>query len=325
MRTIKTLYSSRHLELLSDPRKLTILRELMISPLSLTMLGQRMGKHPAWVRHHLKQLEAVGLVELVDTRIQSGIVEKFYQSTAGGYQLQQSILPESHGKPVVVFSGSHDLAVELLANQLAKHFFMLSLPIGSMDGLISLRQNLCNIAGSHLLDVNGQYNTPFIRHIFPDRAMQIVTLAYREQGLIIASGNPKSIRSLEDLERTDVCFVNRNVGSGTRLWLDQQLQEHGIQSAKIRGYETTVSTHTEAAIYVKHEKADVALGLKAAASQYGLDFLPLLHERYDVVFPFDQVRLLAPFIEELNSGAFRRKMDGLAGYETFHTGEQVIM
>jgi putative molybdopterin biosynthesis protein len=320
---IQPIRSFEQLKLLADPRRLAILRQLMAGPASLTLLGKALGEHPAWVRHHLKKLEAAGLVELVETRIQSGVVEKFYRARSSGFLVQELILPENPARPAIVFSGSHDLAVELLVHQLSKYLDMLTLPVGSLDGLVTLRQNLCNLSGTHLLDPGGEYNLPFIRHFFPDRAMQVVTLAHREQGLMITSGNSKAIRSLDDLTRTEVTFINRNPGSGTRLWLDRQLQAEGIPAKSIHGYSSTVSTHTECAHLVQAGKADVALGLRAAAHQFGLDFLPLFYERYDIVFSQEQSKLLAPLLETLQTSAFRQSVEALTGYGTTHTGEQI--
>jgi putative molybdopterin biosynthesis protein len=323
MLPISPLHSLEQLKLLTDSRRLSILRRLMDGPASLTMLGKSIGEHPAWVRHHLMQLEGAGLVELVETRIQAGVVEKFYRACASGFLIQELILPENPNRPTIVFSGSHDLAVELLATQLSEYLNILTLPVGSLDGLVALRQNLCNLSGTHLLDTSGEYNLPYIRHLFPDRAMQVITLAYREQGLITFPGNPKSISSLADLARTDVTFVNRNPGSGTRLWLDQQLLQQGIPSGRIHGFETTVSTHTECSTLVKSGKIDVALGLKAAANQFNLGFIPLFHERYDIVFSQEQRPALAPLLDTIQTSAFRRGVEALTGYETMHTGEQI--
>jgi len=323
MFNIQHLQSFEQLKLLADPRRRAILQQLMSGPASLTMLGKAIGEHPAWVRHHLKQLEAAGLVELVETRIQSGVVEKFYRAHAGGFLVQELILPQKRDRPLIVFSGSHDLAVELLANLISDHLDILTLNVGSLDGLMTLRQNLCNLSGAHLLDPDGEYNLPFVRHFFPDRAMQVVTLANREQGLMTEPGNPKALHSLADLARENVTFVNRNPGSGTRLWLDHRLQIEGISTGSIRGYENTVSTHTACARMVQAHQADVALGLRAAAHQFGLDFIPLFHERYDLVFMQEQCSSLGPLLETIQTRTFRRGVDALTGYDTTHTGEQI--
>jgi putative molybdopterin biosynthesis protein len=323
MLPIQPLRSFQQLKLLADSRRLAILRLLMAGPASLTVLGKALGEHPAWIRHHLIRLESAGLVELVETRIQSGVVEKFYRARASGFLVQELILPENTDRPMVIFSGSHDLAVELLASKLSENLDVLTLPVGSLDGLVALRQNLCTLSGVHLLDKEGEYNLPFIRHFFPDREMQVITLAHREQGLMITTGNPKAIHTMADLTRVDVTFINRNTGSGTRLWIDRQLLERGIPSASIHGYENAVSTHTECAHLVKVGKADVAVGLRAAASQAGLDFIPLFHERYDLVFPREQGQFLSPLLDMLQTGAFRRGVEALTGYEVKHTGEQI--
>jgi putative molybdopterin biosynthesis protein len=174
-----------------------------------------------------------------------------------------------------------------------------------------------------LLDTDGEYNLPFVRRLFPDRSMQVLTLAHREQGLIVAPGNPKAIRSLSDLTRAEVTFINRNPGSGTRLWLDRQLAAQKISTDAIHGYGTVVRTHTECAAAVQRGVADVGIGLHAAAIRCGLDFIPLFHERYDFVLSQEQVHDLSPLLDTIQTSAFRRSVDALIGYETTHTGEQI--
>ena len=197
------------------------------------------------------------------------------------------------------------------------------LPVGSLDGLVTLRQGLCHLSGCHLLDVTGEYNLPFIRHFFPDRPVMVFTLAQREQGLMTVSGNPKTILSLADLVRSDVTMINRNPGSGTRLWLDRQLQALNIPVVNIKGYENVVRTHTECASLVKEGKADVALGLHAAAFQHNLGFIPLFQERYDLIIPQEQIKLLQPLLDTIQTKAFRHSLESLVGYDTTHTGEQI--
>jgi putative molybdopterin biosynthesis protein len=323
MQQFEIIKTFGQIKLLADPHRLTILRKLMAGPATLTQLGEAMGQTPAWVRHHVKQLELAGLVELVETRSTSGVVEKFYRAIAGGLLLQELILPENADVPTVIFSGSHDLAVELLARQLEKQLNILILPVGSLDGLVALRQGVCHFSGCHLLDISGEYNLPFIRHFFPDRPVVVITLAEREQGLMTAPGNPKAIRSLVDLSRPEVTFINRIPGSGTRLWLDRHLQSKGIPTKYIHGYENVSRTHTECAELVQSGTADVALGLQAAASQHALGFIPLFRERYDLVIPQEQVQMLQPVLKAVKSSAFRRSVESLTGYVTTHTGEQI--
>jgi putative molybdopterin biosynthesis protein len=138
-----------------------------------------------------------------------------------------------------------------------------------------------------------------------------------------APGNPKEIHSLAGLQREDIIFVNRNPGSGTRLWLDHRLQAEGISVESIPGYRTTVSTHTACASLVQNHKADVALGLRAAAYKFELDFIPLFQERYDLVFMQEQINVLVPLMDTIQTRTFRRSVDALTGYDTTHTGEQI--
>ena len=224
-----------------------------------------------------------------------------------------------------MFSGSHDLALEKISEQIADHLTLLTLPVGSLDGLVNLRQGLCQISGAHLLDKSGEYNAPFVRHLFPDRAMDLVTLAYRTQGLMLTSGNPKGVRNVADLAQTGLRFINRNPGSGTRLWLDGELERLGISSEAINGYEHSVNTHTKCARAIANGQADAALGLQASAQQYNLDFIPLFEERYDLILPREQENTLAPLLDYIQTNAFRQTISTLTGYTTTHSGEQISL
>jgi putative molybdopterin biosynthesis protein len=322
MKKVEPLHAFEQIKLLSDARRLQILRLLMASPASLTQLAKILHQSPAWVRHHILALESAGLIELSEVRITGKVMEKFYRAKAGAFLLQELILPEG-GKPAIVFSGSHDLALEKISAQIADHLTLLTLPVGSLDGLVNLRQGLCQISGTHLLDKSGEYNTPFIRHLFPDRTMDLITLAYRTQGLMLAPGNPKGVSSAADLARAGLRFINRNPGSGTRLWLDGELARLGIPPATIDGYERVVNTHTECARAIASGESDAAIGLQASARQYDLDFIPLFEERYDLVLPREQEMALSPLLEHIQTAAFRRNLAILTGYSTSHSGEQV--
>jgi putative molybdopterin biosynthesis protein len=322
MDKIEPLHAFEQLKQLADSRRMNILRLLMAEPATLTQLGATVGESPAWVRHHVKILESAGLIEISELRVTAGVTEKFYKAKASALLLQELILPQSK-KPVIIFSGSHDTAIEHIASQLSRHVSILTLPVGSLDGLVNLRQGLCHIAGAHLLDPGGEYNTPFVRHLFPDRPVGLVTLAYRTQGLILAPGNPKGISSLADLSRSDVTFINRNPGSGTRLWLDKELRRINLPAGLIRGYQQVVSTHSDSARIVQAGKADAAIGIQAAAWEARLDFIPLFEERYDLIFPDEKARLLGPLLDHLQTASFRRELNSLTGYNTAHSGEQI--
>jgi putative molybdopterin biosynthesis protein len=324
MQKVEPIQSFERIKLLADSRRMDILRLLMAAPATLTQLARTLKQSPAWIRHHILALESTDLIEVSEVRKTGKVTEKFYRAKAGGLLLQEIILPKGK-KPAVIFSGSHDLALEGIANHLSKHVNLLSLPVGSLDGLVNLRQGLCQISGSHLLDVSGEYNTPFVRHLFPDRDIEIVTLAYRTQGLMLAAGNPKGVKRIADIVRPDVCFVNRNAGSGTRLWLDAELCRLGIPAENVNGYDTVVKTHTEAASLIATGKADVSLGLQAAAHQHELDFLPLFEERYDLVLPREQETILNPLLDYIQTAPFRNELNALTGYSSAHSGEQIAL
>jgi len=324
MNRIETLRAFDQIKLLADPRRMTILRLLMAQPATLTRLARIMKQSPAWVRHHIKTLESAGLVGITEIRTTGTVTEKFYRARSSAFLLQELVLPKSK-KPALIFSGSHDLALESAAVHLDKYFQLLSLPVGSLDGLVNLRQGLCQISGAHLLDVSGEYNTPYIRHFFPDRDVEVITLAYRTQGLMLQSGNPKSIRKIADLARPDIRFANRNAGSGTRLWIDNELRRLDIPSNKVNGYERVAGTHSEAAALIGTDKADVSLGLQAAACQHGLDFIPLFEERYDLILPRENEKAITPLLDYLQTTSFRSELNMLTGYNSAHTGEHIII
>jgi len=320
--------SIEQMKVLADARRLTILRLLMARTATLTQLGDILGEHPAWVRHHLKLLEQAGLVEMCDIQFKVGYVEKYYRAKAQAFVFHQMILPEVSGSQMVVFLGSHDLALNLLARhtQGVDNQRVLVLPVGSLDGLVALRQGLAHMTGCHLLDPESmEYNRPYVRHFFPDRPIVLVTLADREQGLIVSPGNPLRIRGLEDLAREDVILVNRNKGSGTRLWLDKQFRLMGIPDSQIRGYDHEVHTHTAVAQEIGDGKANVGLGLSAAARQAELDFIPLFQERYDLVLPAEQYenRRFLPMLDYLHSGIYRQAVQSLGGYSTEAMGQEL--
>jgi putative molybdopterin biosynthesis protein len=331
MESLQRIRHFEHLKLLADARRLEILRLLMAKSGTLSTLGKALGEHPARVRHHLKLLEKAGLIELVETRPLHGFVEKYYRATAQAFMLSAIVLPASLEGETLVALVSHDLALDLLARRVEQAHAglkLLALPVGSLDGLVALREGLAHMAGCHLLDAeSGQYNLPYIRHFFPDRTMAVLTLAYRQQGLLVAPGNPLSIHGLPDLARPDVLLINRNRGSGTRLWLDRQLRLLGLPSEAVRGYEQEVRTHTAVAEAVAQGRASAGIGLLAAARQRGLDFIPLFQERYDLVLPQEDLGSprLQPLFDLLASGEYRQSVAALSGYETAHTGEQLTL
>jgi len=226
----------------------------------------------------------------------------------------------------VVVVGSHDNTLDVLANQMRVkdcRFGLASSNVGSLGGLIALRNGYCHTAGCHLLDTDtGIYNISYIRRYLPDLRVKLVNLAYREQGLMVSPGNPKGIKGIGDLARKDITFVNRQAGSGTRILLDYRLAELDMSPENIQGYDQEEFTHMSVAVTVLSGGADAGLGIYAAAKALGLGFVPLVTEEYDLVIPeaFFEDEKIQLMLEVMRSGAFRDLVDKMGGYDTSKTG-----
>ena len=311
---------------LANAERLRLLRLLMRGPATLTQLGGVVGHHPAWVRHHILSLEQAGLVELVETRPTKGYVEKFYCATARAYAVDFMVLPDEGERGLLVILGSDDRALDLLAVRLREDETgpdVITMAMGSLEGLIALRHGVGHVAGCHLFDAeSGDFNRSYARALFPGRALMLITLAHRQQGLIVPPGNPRALRDLAGAVSDGARLVNRNRGSGTRVWLDRLLAGGGVDPIRVAGYEDEVMTHDAAARAVAEGTADVALGILLAANALGLGFVPLVEERYDLVTPREHYEsgMLAPLIGLLNDEAFKREIDDLGGYVTRETG-----
>ena len=203
---------------------------------------------------------------------------------------------------------------------------IVSAAASSKLALTWLSEGKVHIAGSHLEDhKTGEFNLPFLRKEFPGDDFSVFTFARWEEGLVIASGNPKGVRGIEDLTRKKVTFVNREPGSGSRGLLEKLLQQAGIDGRNIKGYDRIAFGHLAAAYCVVTREADVCLATRSAAQTFGLDFIPLHGERYDLVMRRKTAELPAvkSFLDVLQRATLRRKLEVLAGYDTSETGAMV--
>lgn len=255
-------------------------------------------------------------------------IPRFSEGVHAGADVDVELLrdPGEVDQTIVVI-GSHDLALDLLASHLRRfdpRARLVSANVGSLGGLHALRRGDAHLAGSHLLDeATGDYNRSFVDRLLPDTEVVLVNLVYRDQGLIVAPGNPARLASLDDLVRPGVRFVNRQKGAGTRVLLDYEMQQRGIRGDQIDGYEREEFTHMAVAAAVLSGSATAGLGIRAAAQALGLDFVPLFKERYDLAVPrrhWDGP-LLAPLRQTLASAEYREAVEALGGYDVSEMGQ----
>ncbi|RDU37774.1 excisionase [Neobacillus piezotolerans] len=225
-------------------------------------------------------------------------------------------------------AGSHDFLVEHLVKEAAAAQGLQIQPtyIGSLEGLMMVYRGQADIAAMHLLDpTSQQYNLPFIHQLFVYETISVIRLASREQGFIVAKGNPKGIIGFSDLTRKDIRFINRQKGSGTRFLLDSKLLASGIAPADINGYENEEWTHLSTASHISRGAADAAFGIRSAASHLGLDFIPVAKEQFDLVFRWtdenrETLGKLASYIQSEN---FKRSLSNLEGYDISELGAKI--
>jgi putative molybdopterin biosynthesis protein len=229
----------------------------------------------------------------------------------------------------IVAIGSHDLILDLAASHLRAADPLVTLAssnVGSLGGLVALRDGLCHLAGSHLLDpATGEYTLPYLDRMLGERAVAVVRLAHRDQGLIVPPGNPLGLADIQDLTRAGVRYVNRQRGAGTRVLLDHQLRLQGISADAVDGYAREEHTHLAVAAAVTAGRADAGLGIMAAARAFGLDFVPVTREPYDLVVAAEALDspLLAPLWALLHSDRFRAEVEELGGYATAEMGQRI--
>lgn len=225
--------------------------------------------------------------------------------------------------------GSHDLALDILGVFLKRRLAvpLTAANVGSMGGIMAVKNNETHIAGIHLLDEKtGEYNIAFVRKYLTGGNWQLVRLARREQGLMVLPGNPKNIKGLADLARQDVTYVNRQRGSGTRMLLDYLLTKEALTAQRIEGYEKEVSTHMAVAATIIAGAADAGMGIRAAAVALGLEFIPISHECYDILLNFPPESSTAQtIIDILKLPQFRQEVERLGGYDLTEAGTILAM
>ena len=272
----------------------------------------------------------------------SGVVSSFMKADGilevpqglEGYEAGEEVnvrllSPRSKLENTLVVIGSHDPLLDELADMLHlenPELYMSSSHVGSMGGIMAIRRGEAHAAGCHLLDTNdGTYNRSFIRKYFPKGGVRLISCVGRQQGLMVARGNPLNIRKFSDIARDGVRYVNRQKGSGTRILSDYLCKRENVDASAIYGYDREELTHTSVAAQIVSGSADAGMGIYSAAKLYDLDFIPICIEEYDLIIPDHawDTPMVRSLLTILKSDAFREKILSLGGYTVDNPGEVI--
>ncbi|MFQ5656628.1 MAG: substrate-binding domain-containing protein [Candidatus Methylomirabilales bacterium] len=249
------------------------------------------------------------------------LIEQWIEESATGPVRR----PRVEERPFILAAGSDDPSLGILHELYVRYRPSTSLffaTVGSSAGIKSVRDGVADLALAHLLDpATGEYNLPYLRKILPSGATA-VSLFYRELGLVVRPENPLGLRTVADLVRTGLRIINRQKGSGTRAYLDQELSRLGIDPNQIHGYDRHVVTHLEVGLKILRGEADTGLATRSAARLVGLDFTPLTRERFDILIARDH--FFSPGVQGLlgivGSREFRTRVETLGGYDASESG-----
>lgn len=274
----------------------------------------------------------------------SGVVSSFMKADGilevpqglEGYEAGEEVTlrllsPMEKLRNTLVVIGSHDPLLDELADMLHlgdPRLYMSSSHVGSMGGIMAIRRGEAHMAGCHLLDTaDGTYNRSFIRKYFPKGDVKLVSCVGRQQGLMVARGNPLNICSFADISRQGIRYVNRQKGSGTRILTDYLCSREKVEPSDVYGYTREELTHTSVAAQIACGSADVGMGIYSAAKLYDLDFIPICIEEYDLIIPdhaWDS-SMVQQLLTILRSDAFREKILSMGGYTVEHPGQVLCL
>ena len=229
---------------------------------------------------------------------------------------------------LLLVAGSNDILLErslTLFRQRHPEYVVMFSNQGSLGGLQVLRQGACHIAGSHLAQEGDEdYNFSYASDIL-DELPAVVNFCRREQGLIIPQGNPQKIKSIADIGAKDLTIANRPLDASTRLILDREIEQVGLDSGRVKGYDREFQSHLEVGLEVLNGRADIGPAIRPVAILLGLDFIPLKWERYDLLIPKEGffAKGVQLFLELLQEDAFRSLIKDLDGYDLSTSGKMV--
>lgn len=246
---------------------------------------------------------------------------------AGSVVRVRMLRPVSELEHTLVAIGSHDPLLDEVADMIHRadaELYMSSTHVGSMGGIMAVHRGETHIAGIHLLDEkDGSYNVSFVRRYFPKGGVRLVECVGRTQGLMLQKGNPKNIREIADLTTPGIRYVNRQRGSGTRILTDYLCKKYHLPADSIYGYDREEFTHMSVAAQIEAGTGDAGMGIYSAAKLYGLDFLPICTEQYDLLIPDAawDTPMVRRLLDVLQSGEFRTKLESMGGYKLDHPGQ----
>ena len=227
----------------------------------------------------------------------------------------------------VVVIGSHDPLLDELGDMLHvadSSVYMSSSHVGSMGGIMAVRRGEAHAAGCHLLDTaTGEYNLAFIRKYFPKGGVRLIRCVGRQQGMMVAKGNPLNIEKFADIAKEGVRYVNRQKGSGTRILTDYLCKQENLDVDAIYGYDREELTHTSVAVQIASGSADAGMGIYSAAKLYDLDFIPICIEEYDLIIPDHawETPQVQQMLATMKTEEFKNKIIALGGYTVENPGE----
>ena len=248
-------------------------------------------------------------------------------------------LPKNGNATVQIFNAAEDFRNRILIagcdpgiSVLAHHLQSAGVELvlahrNSSQSLKLLKDGCVHIAGTHLRDESsGESNLPEISRMFPRSTVAVITFAVWEEGIVTAAGNPKDIKGIHDLTRRDVAIVNREKGAGSRALLDSHLKRLKIESGSVRGYDRIAPGHLPAAWEVQSGQADCCIATRAAARVFGLGFIPLVSERYDLAIRRQHLEMpsVQTLLDTLNRSNYRRELESLGGYDVRTTGQRLL-
>ena len=235
------------------------------------------------------------------------------------------LTPEKAGEPDLILAGQ-DVLLDILASFLQQSGINTARTyLSSFEGLLSLYQDNIHAAACHLYD-GKDHNTDYVRRLMPGVSAVLVNLSYRTQGFYVQTGNPKAITGWKDLGRQDLKILNRRPGSSARILLDVQLQKLGIDPRTVAGYDRIMKSHLTMAAAIAEGEADLAIGTERISRQMdGIDFIPLLEERYDLVIKKSalQTPAIQILLNTLNNPMFRKEIAAFSGNDYRDLGKIV--